>query len=99
MKISKINYNYRPITPKSFKENISPEYIGLISRKVSNVAMDVKSVKEKIDESKHKEDIIIQQITDILNSLYLLSAHTDISAFNKPWVQEIQKLAEKNYKF
>ena len=99
MKISKINYNYRPITPKSFKENISPEYIGLISRKVSNVAMDVKSVNEKIDESKHKEDIIIQQNKDILTALYLMSAHTDISAYNKPWVQEIQKLAEKNYKF
>lgn len=96
MKISKINYNYRSLNPKSFKGNIDPEYIGLISRKVTNVAMDVKSVNEKIDESKHKEDIIIQQNKDILTALYLMAVHTDISAHNKPWVQEIQKLAQKN---
>ena len=39
----------------SFKGYISPEYIGLISKKISNVQMETKAINEKIDETKQKK--------------------------------------------
>ena len=79
----------------SFKGYISPEYIGLISKKISNVQMETKAINEKIDETKQKEDIIIQQNKDILTALYLMARHTDITADNKPWVNQIKEFAIK----
>lgn len=98
MKISKINYAGNSLNKKSFKNQISPEYIGLISRKISNVQADVKSLKEKTEETNRKQDIIIQQNKDILTALYLTASHKAITAPNMPWVQEIKELSEKNYK-
>ena len=78
MKISKINYAGNSLNKKSFKNQISPEYIGLISRKISNVQADVKSLKEKTEETNRKQDIIIQQNKDILTDFSLNFIHKSL---------------------
>ena len=93
MKISLINsYN---INRKSFGKCTHTEYTGQKEVSLSEIQMDIKAINEKIDESKQKEDIILQQNNDILKALYLMSRYNDPFLKKNPAREQIKSLCDK----
>lgn len=78
MKINPIN-SYKKASNTSFGE-IHPAYIAKMSERLGNVQRDVVDLKEKADEAKKREELIIKQNRNILHSLAILGnmvAHQD----------------------
>lgn len=78
MKINTLN-SYKKASNPSFSET-HPAYIGKMSERLGYVQRDVVELKEKADEAKKREELIIKQNRNIQQSLAILGnmmAHQD----------------------